>query len=658
MRLRSMYRLLVALLVVSLSCNFLTQKLPASAGSGDFSAKPSSAVSVHLEWKAIAGASAYLLEARYGGNFFPVGSLAGDQTSYDHFVVPGSTSLTYRLSAVTRTDQQQVGTADVHMPELKPDPLTVEVQPQTPTTFQIPTIDPNHPENFDPFALLKSIQASQDIGPEGGTVNLTDSNQTLYTLSVPPGALDQTVSVGLTAIGAVKGSPLSGGLLGAVQVTPRIPFNLPLTLTIRLPDAKPIPAAPLTVGFSIAGFSNEFFLYPAKSDNGSSFTMSVDWGDTFGVGAATLQDVQGQAKQIPTDAAAQMAQLIVALRASNSDSGADTDELIYDQLIEGILQRIDQIVVLNSSTIQASDGVYPIRASFGVNPNKPGQKTRAANQLAQAIEFAYQTWEYGGGGMTASLLAVRTRLVAAIKAFVKKTEKACLTPDALYVEYVMNKMESARTNKNASAGHDFWAWLAEAYGDTQDLARCTFELEISSTIVSTTPEFTVTAVVRTKKPISLQITYRDDGIILWGDGDLVYDSYTAKTRACANISVSPLPKVSLQPQLQAVFDESGDMLTDFLLSRFDVRDDAGAQTLKGCGGSQPLPGYVGLWGDEFTQLRVPADGVVKGWKADNGFAAGAPNVFRRAFPNHPAPFIGGTVTENTTFTLSVDFANK
>src|SRR5258706_9260379 len=113
MRLRSMYRLLVALLVVSLSCNFLTQKLPASAGSGDFSAKPSSAVSVHLEWKAIAGASAYLLEARYGGSFFPAGALAGAPPTFEPFFAPGRPGRPSHPPARTPTHHQPRGTADV-----------------------------------------------------------------------------------------------------------------------------------------------------------------------------------------------------------------------------------------------------------------------------------------------------------------------------------------------------------------------------------------------------------------------------------------------------------------------------------------------------------------------------------------------------------------
>src|SRR5688572_15707867 len=113
MKSKALYNLFIVLLIFSLSCNFLTQALPTAVvgtagtvATGNLSAEATSPASVKLEWKAVSGASAYQLEARYGMEFFPVATLSADQTSYEHFVVPGSTEITYRLSAGS-----EIGTA-------------------------------------------------------------------------------------------------------------------------------------------------------------------------------------------------------------------------------------------------------------------------------------------------------------------------------------------------------------------------------------------------------------------------------------------------------------------------------------------------------------------------------------------------------------------
>src|SRR5688572_15326932 len=113
------------LLAFSLACAAVGQVLPVG-GAQAFSAQAGSPALVSLEWPAMAGAEGYLLEGRYGtGEFFEVAQPGAGATGFTHFVVPGSAQVSYRLSAVTDGNNKEVGSLDVEIPALAPNPLVI-----------------------------------------------------------------------------------------------------------------------------------------------------------------------------------------------------------------------------------------------------------------------------------------------------------------------------------------------------------------------------------------------------------------------------------------------------------------------------------------------------------------------------------------------------
>jgi hypothetical protein len=678
---RLFFILLILVVALLLSCNLLTQNVPSSAGSLIIEA--TSPVSVKLTWEAVADATGYRIETKYGsGEFLPIGNAASDQTSFEHFVVPGTSSLTYRVTATTSSSEKSVGTGDVSMPALAPNPSVVDIQPAMPAGFgglptdpnAMPTIDPNNfdPNNFDPnqllppglnpsdlqnldpAALLQGLNAENEIGAEGGEVTITGPDNVAYKLSVPPGALDNAILITLSPVGGITGLPLSDGLLGAVQIFPEVEFNVPATLTIQLPASKPAPATGQIVGFTIARYSNELSLYPAATNSDSAFTMSVDWGDTFGVAAGTPQDIRSQALKIPTDAASQMAQLIVVLQSQNSASGAEAEAIIIDQLIEGLIQRLDQLEVQTPVKAQVLNDTYAVDAPLAPRRTGHGQppqpQTQAAQQLANSIEFANQIWETTQGGLAKSAADLRTRLIAKIRDFIQKSEKACLTPDTLYAAYIIEKLGWA--HDNSSPSQNFWAWLAEESGTPDPIDECTFELEITSSISSTDSSVTVVAETKTRNPILMELSYRDGGMFLSGVGAMPYGKLTERAK-CGTINITDAPIIYLKIRLEPVF--SGDALQDFSITRMEATQSfSGRSRAAGCGGSAGFGAVVNYWSVAFLELRRQSGGEVRNWTAENGFGAGAPNVFRRDF----RPFVAnlgafGTTTENTSFILRV-----
>lgn len=609
------------LLALSLSCNFLTQSLPDSIGTGALSAEATSPVSVHIEWQAVPGASGYKLEGRYGSEFFPIADLPGDQTSYDHFVVPGSAEIAYRLNA----DENEIGAMTVRMPELDPNPLVVQTSlagmggvpemgsgamptfdPSTIPEFDpntLPSFDPNLIPGFDPSLLTPPASDSdpgstpdplaasgppytaQEIGPEGGTLTVKGLNGVTYTLVLPAGAVDQTTAVALWPAQDIGDLPFSSGLLGAVQVWPQIPFDTPLTLTIELPETG---AASPKTGFSVMSGSNELFMVPIQTDGEIAYTYRVHWGDTFGLASATPQEIRDQAARIPTDSGAQMAQLIATLRSLSVDSGPQSEGILADQLLEGLLAQLDRIEVRAPIQGSASDDVYLISASRRDAGSGNGQRSQAAREVSNAVDTArsfFNEFAYGSSSGADSVSGVRDRLVAKIKAFVRKTELACLTEDAFYVTYLMNKLEWARVNAHPS--QNFWAWLAEGYGPADTLKPCTFELEITSKVNLET-RIAIGLVINsfevsTPQPIKLKLGYRENSMFLYGVGPIQYDKFTATVPRCTPIEVSPYPEASLWIEdLSIEFDEDGN-LSDFVLRR--VRGNSLSSSTGSAGGT-------------------------------------------------------------------------
>ncbi len=158
--------------------------------------------------------------------------------------------------------------------------------------MQIPTIDPANPSydpsvyvipgynpetgEFDFDALMgEPVAVTADIGPEGGTVSVTAPNNVIYTLFIPPGAVDEITTITLTPIETIGGLPLEN-FLGAVRMEPNgLLFETPAFLTYTFPEETVISEDLVTMNFGIYGQEREFFFVPYVDDEISIFHILV-----------------------------------------------------------------------------------------------------------------------------------------------------------------------------------------------------------------------------------------------------------------------------------------------------------------------------------------------------------------------------------------------
>lgn len=97
---------------------------------------------------------------------------------------------------------------------------------------------PGNPINVT--ITLDSASITSQIPTSGGELQVTGTDGTRYTLTIPPDALTASTEITMTAVASINGLPFSGGLGGAVKLEPDgLAFFDFVTLTIE--PANPIP---------------------------------------------------------------------------------------------------------------------------------------------------------------------------------------------------------------------------------------------------------------------------------------------------------------------------------------------------------------------------------------------------------------------------------
>jgi hypothetical protein len=97
-------------------------------------------------------------------------------------------------------------------------------------------------KDSDPFTvnvILDQPNTAEGLIPRsGGTLTATGVDGTVFTLTIPAGALQQDTVITLTPITAIPDLPLSGGLIAGVDFKPEgLQFYQPATLTVATPTA-------------------------------------------------------------------------------------------------------------------------------------------------------------------------------------------------------------------------------------------------------------------------------------------------------------------------------------------------------------------------------------------------------------------------------------
>ncbi len=145
------------------------------------------------------------------------------------------------------------------------------------------------PQTDNRVSLETDQEATAAIGAEGGTVEATATDGTVYTLTIPADAMPGPVTIKMTPVSAIADLPLAGGLAGGVELQPTgLRFTQSATLTIAT-SATP-PSGQIPIGFSYEGDAETLLLAAGGLLNGI-LTVSVQHFSGAGIGFGTLQNV-------------------------------------------------------------------------------------------------------------------------------------------------------------------------------------------------------------------------------------------------------------------------------------------------------------------------------------------------------------------------------
>ncbi|MDQ2978459.1 MAG: hypothetical protein M3R62_04510, partial [Acidobacteriota bacterium] len=147
---------------------------------------------------------------------------------------------------------------------------------------------------------------SKVIPAPGGTLSATAADGTVFTLTVPDGALLSGEKITMTPVAAIDRLPLSGGLVAAVQLAPEgLLLFQPATLVISPPAAIPVDEE---TTFAWRGTGEEFFLYPPDPIGTPAISLALFHFSGYGVGRGSSGDTAAQRGRPPASKADQLEQ--------------------------------------------------------------------------------------------------------------------------------------------------------------------------------------------------------------------------------------------------------------------------------------------------------------------------------------------------------------
>ncbi len=663
-----------------------------------FQAQATSAVSVELTWVPVVGTESYTVELSYGGEYFPVAILSADQTSFEDFPVPDNTELAYRLLALSGTDVLEEHTLSLTTPVLQPNPIVLEISEFMPVSplanMQIPTLDPNNP-TYDPSAYVipglnmetgefdidalmgEPVATTADIGPEGGSLSVTDPNNVTYTLYILPGALDEETTITMTPIESIDGLPLER-FLGAVRLDPNgLMFNIPAFLTYTFPEEMVLSDELVTMNFGYDGDNNEFYFVPHFLGDPASlgdahsagklaspvFRLSQD-GELNGVAMQQLGSKgvgQGSSSSVENT---------IKNNAPTKTNAQKSNQAAGDQLGDKT----------NPLESKPDDDLAPL---IPEDFNKRAHQVEAqVNAASTARELAAAIREFEGFITLYSMYGTNTETVNHIwdmvvgktwKVF-DKNKTICLTEDSFVAQAIGRHLSSPAGN--------FWRTFAQKfkdkYGDKliKDMAKlikeCKFQLHLDSDVTTKLNEGG--KLIKSQAKVNTTVTLKIDLDILGepvftGKGKLTYKSApTVTSDLCkpptTKLNINSLPKstieiLSIRPQ----WDAKGE-LKDLWLDIYSISGKQGKVSMsckdpwgdpvKGSGST--LGGQSGdIWGGLFVTAHFPGEQLIRDWKINKAVGPSitssgilADRIYQKL---NQGVKLGGQVDETTTFQI-------
>jgi hypothetical protein len=232
---------------------------------------------VSLSWNTVAGTVMLERKLKDDPEFVALADVTG-KTSFEDFPVLDTLSYSYRLKS--EADSSEVS---VTIPAVSANPLTVAITGDS------------------------SKAVRQSIPMTGGSIVATGADGTIYTLTIPEGALLSEREITLTPISSIDNLPLSGGLLGAVQISPEIEFYNYAKLTIQ--PGGTAAANTTVIGFAAENTGAEFYLLATENTATNALqvqqadeslpTLMLDRAGMYGAGVGTAEDARSQVQNHP-----------------------------------------------------------------------------------------------------------------------------------------------------------------------------------------------------------------------------------------------------------------------------------------------------------------------------------------------------------------------
>lgn len=128
------------------------------------------------------------------------------------------------------------------------------------------------------------------VGAAGGRIETTDAGGTRYRFDVPAGALLSPVAITMTPIRTIAGYPLSGGMIGGVELAPSgLTFASPATLSVE--STRQAAAGQRLAGISYVS-SGGIPLPELAARTGSTITLPIRHFSQYTVGFGTVADLE------------------------------------------------------------------------------------------------------------------------------------------------------------------------------------------------------------------------------------------------------------------------------------------------------------------------------------------------------------------------------
>lgn len=591
--------------------------------------------SVLLNWEPLDNAETYLLEFQVAGSdYLPLAILSGDVNEFEDVDAPADVEMVYRLTVISGGKKGENLITAVKTLALVPDPLKVTLE----YDVSIPLYDFSNtdPENYDPSVLMdlfptdESGEISGDgaafdpslfasmpisetvtIGPDGGEVSVTGSNEMVYTLSVPQGALMFEVPVTLKPISAIPDLPLSGGMDAAVMIEPSgIPLLVPATLTIFAPADLALSSGELNLGFAFTDDGEEFHLYPLVEEGaqaGGAVRMAkiapkpryagplaeiaqqqMDQFMGFGKGSGTKEDVRKVNKRASTKA---------KHRAAASAAAAKQADKFLMPFEEAFDEELTPLMTPQELAL----------AKLGELVRQKAEKAGNIHQLMDALE-EFQVYYQNGGDKYNQKLNDRIldALVKTIHNVFQKNLGKCLAAEDLKAQALVDRL----VNGKGAAIKAISTRFKEKYGNQllEDLyygrKPCIYELQINSSLSYESDGsvwFTNTVV----DPFPLYPLYAAGDLFLLGSGPM------KQTQEISGICSAPVSQYEdlkfLAQKLEPEFDNNG-LLVDFALTRYFVTGMEQLQRVdvagEDCMRSVSFAGGGDFWSAFFTMSRA------------------------------------------------------